>query len=86
VSSIGDNGVGNYTVNFSTALPDANYSAVASVTSQGSANGSTNCVDVFASAGGTRVAPTSSAFRLFVFHPGNQVAQDVVYVTASAYR
>ena len=28
VSSITDNGVGDYTVNFTTALPDANYSAV----------------------------------------------------------
>jgi hypothetical protein len=30
VSSITDNGVGNYTVNFTTAMSDANYSAVAS--------------------------------------------------------
>ena len=30
VSSITDNGVGNYTVNFSTAMPDTNYSAVGS--------------------------------------------------------
>ena len=28
VSSITDNGTGNYTVNFATAMPDANYSAV----------------------------------------------------------
>lgn len=31
VSSITDNSTGNYTVNFTTAMPDANYSAVASV-------------------------------------------------------
>ena len=30
VSSITDNGTGDYTVNFTTAMPDANYSAVAS--------------------------------------------------------
>ena len=29
VSSITDNGVGNYTVNFTTAMPDANYSVTA---------------------------------------------------------
>jgi hypothetical protein len=29
VSSITDNGVGDYTVNFATAMPDANYAAVA---------------------------------------------------------
>ena len=28
MSSITDNGVGNYTINFTTAMPDANYSAV----------------------------------------------------------
>jgi hypothetical protein len=28
VSSITDNGVGNYTVNFTTAMPDVNYSAI----------------------------------------------------------
>jgi hypothetical protein len=28
VSSITDNGTGNYTVNFTTAMPDANYSTV----------------------------------------------------------
>jgi hypothetical protein len=28
VSSITDNGTGNYTVNFTTAMPDANYNAV----------------------------------------------------------
>lgn len=31
VTSITDNGVGNYTVNFTTAMPDANYTAVCSV-------------------------------------------------------
>ena len=32
VSSITDNGTGDYTVNFTNALPDTNYSAVASAT------------------------------------------------------
>ena len=30
VSSITDNGVGNYTVNFTTAMPDVNYAAIGS--------------------------------------------------------
>jgi len=42
VSSITDNGVGNYTVNFTTAMPDANYSTQlssgAAVTNQGGFN------------------------------------------------
>ena len=36
VSSITDNGTGYYTVNFTTAMPDANYSAVASCFQSGS--------------------------------------------------
>lgn len=35
VSSITDNGTGNYTVNFATAMPDANYAAFASAWSTG---------------------------------------------------
>jgi hypothetical protein len=35
VSSITDNGTGNYTVNFTTALPDANYNAVFGCRSDG---------------------------------------------------
>ena len=31
VSSITDNGIGDYTVNFTTAMPDANYCAAGSV-------------------------------------------------------
>ena len=36
VSSITDNGVGNYTVNFTTAMPDANYTAVSGGSGDGS--------------------------------------------------
>ena len=38
VSSITDNGVGNYSANFTSQMPDANYSAVASI---GTDSGST---------------------------------------------
>jgi hypothetical protein len=40
VSSITDNNTGDYTVNFTTAMPDANYSATAS--SNGFASTNTN--------------------------------------------
>jgi hypothetical protein len=36
VSSITDNGTGDYTVNFSTAMPNANYSGVSGMTVDGS--------------------------------------------------
>jgi hypothetical protein len=35
VSSITDNGTGDYTVNFTTAMPDVNYSTVCTVTPSG---------------------------------------------------
>jgi hypothetical protein len=37
VSSITDNGTGDYTVNFTTAMPDANYAAVCAARIEGSA-------------------------------------------------
>jgi len=39
VTSITDNGVGNYTVNFTTAMPDANYSTTGTARSSGISNG-----------------------------------------------
>lgn len=55
VSSITDNGTGNYTANFTTDMPDANYS-VSGITSLVANN------NVFVA--GATDAPTVSAFRL----------------------
>jgi len=53
VTSITDNGTGDYTVNFTTALPDANY------TMAGSLEGTSDPGSVFPyAAGGTGTAPT----------------------------
>jgi len=41
VSSITDNGTGNYTVNFTTAMPDANYATTGTSRSSGISNGMT---------------------------------------------
>lgn len=41
VSSITDNGTGNYTVNFTTAMADANYSTTGTARSSGISNGMT---------------------------------------------
>jgi len=41
VSSVADNGTGEYTVNFTTAMPDANYSVVATTGSRQWSTGST---------------------------------------------
>ena len=59
VSSITDNGVGTYTVNFTNSMPDVNYAAVVSGgTGAGNANNNN-------SPGNT--TPTSSAFPIQTF-------------------
>jgi len=64
VSSITDNGTGNYTMNFTTAMPDANYSAV--VTAGGNAVGRQPVISASVDSSGNTVAPTTSAFRFNV--------------------
>jgi hypothetical protein len=69
VTSITDNGTGNYTVNFTNAMPDANYSAVATVMDSNDSTSSLACfyssafstsslvVRTFTDAGGTVDCP-----------------------------
>ena len=62
VSSITDNGTGDYTVNFTTAMPDANYSALACMQESG---GYFSSVATIKNSG--TVSPTSSAVRFVTF-------------------
>jgi hypothetical protein len=59
VSSITDNGTGDYTVNFTTAMPDANYSIVASASDRVSTN-SLSTLKI----NDATTAPTTSAVRV----------------------
>lgn len=66
VSSITDNGTGDYTVNFTTAMPDANY-AVTTVNNQDSGQTAARCFAIHAATdAGTPTTMTTSAVRLFV--------------------
>jgi len=82
VSSITDNGTGDYTVNFATALADANYSSVAS-----SAKADTNNDGwMIANAGGfSNSLQTSSSCRVRTV-VGNGNAADPQQVTFAAFR
>ena len=63
VTSITDNGVGDYTVNFTNAMPDANYVVTATPTlSPG--NGTTIPSFAYGIQAASEIAPTTSAFRL----------------------
>jgi hypothetical protein len=63
VASITDNGTGDYTVNFTTAMPDANYSVVSMASND-------NVTNTGASLQGTTPLATS-AFRLQFFNTSN---------------
>ena len=84
VSSLTDNGVGDYTVNFTTAMADINYS----VNTTCSSNGTNNFIGttVFTNAStGANVAPTTSAARINtgVYGVGTF---DPTYINVSVFR
>lgn len=77
VSSITDNGVGNYTVNFSPAFADANYCF------QGTSNkqaGSYNCQITMV---GT---PTTTACQFLAQNDGNDTQADAAFVCIAIFR
>jgi len=85
VSSITDNGAGDYTVNFTTAMPDINYSAVANSSAvyanyfSGGANINTGTVNA------TEFAPTTTAIRMQLYYLTGGVL-DAKYVNVAVFR
>lgn len=81
VSSITDNGTGNYTVNFTTAMPDANYATQvtsADVGTGGSWTGGMKSAQVSAATGSVRVSG---------FHGTDSgEARDTSYVCVAIFR
>lgn len=75
VSSITDNGTGDYTVNFTTAMPDANYSVNATGDRSNSAIGSV----------GNATAPSTTAVRVVMIATGGANA-DPVYTNVAIFR
>ena len=78
VTSITDNGTGDYTVNFTTAMPDANYA------STGSAQAQPGSFDAFFQLT-TTANPTTSACRFLVQFPGTG-QRDSAFVSYVAFR
>jgi hypothetical protein len=81
VSSITDNGAGDYTVNFTTALSDANYA----VSLGFSADGSFNAFGYTQSAGRIPTAPTTSAVRVGIKNTSDG-GLDVPYLNIAIFR
>jgi hypothetical protein len=82
VSSITDNGTGDYTVNFSVAMPDANY-CISAISSTTTATGASITTVREANQGGTN--PTTALFRLSVRNP-SFADIDMPYVFAAVFR
>jgi hypothetical protein len=76
VTSITDNGTGHYTVNLTTAMPDANY---ASVLGHGFAQDSSGYTY------GACIAQTASTIRINIAEDGNG-NQDTSHITVAVFR
>jgi hypothetical protein len=79
VSSITDNGTGDYTVNFATTLADANYVAVLT-----HSNSSSNADFAILSAGQGGADPTSSTIRIRSATNGN--VTDTAFANVAIFR
>jgi len=77
VSSITDNGTGDYTVNFTNAFTDANYAIT------GTAMNSLASANLFFSPATT--APSTTALRLITLSTGYSF-QDSLYVSVAVFR
>jgi hypothetical protein len=88
VSSITDNGTGDYTVNFTTALPDTNYSAVASTGAISTAvwNGSESLFLGASSTGSGVGTYSTTAVSLICFVPAASAYRDETLFTVAIFR
>jgi hypothetical protein len=84
-SSITDNGVGNFTFNFVTAMPDTNYCAVVGP-SQSNTNTNGAVMNVFMSATNTYSAPLVGSFRFINYHGANSALGDSSYNSLAVFR
>lgn len=80
VSSITDNGTGNYTVNFTTAMPDANY-AVSAFANHGANTTVAGLVSY-----GNDYAPAVGSVRLKTVTSASYAAQDPQYFNVAVHR
>ena len=80
VSSITDNGTGDYTVNFTTAMADANYAFT--VGYRGAANNDTDFTPVLH----TGSSPSTTAARFVVNNTSTGSLADIDYVCVAIFR
>jgi hypothetical protein len=89
VSSITDNGTGDYTINFSTALPDTSYAVCGFGVALTSGNLTGGSLVTYYPSGSSTFLPltkTTSAARILTGNPSNGVAADVGDISFMAIR
>jgi hypothetical protein len=83
VSSITDNGTGDYTINFTTALPNANY-GVFGIPNSFSASNSQGVINLYSTnADGTGTVKTTSACRILVANASTGSAVDYAQISVA---
>lgn len=84
VTSITDNGTGNYTVNFTNAMPDANYAVKG--TCNGVPSGTSNSAGIYSTNNnGTGANITTTACQVYTGNDGS-TAVDCGYVSFAFFR
>lgn len=86
VSSITDNGTGDYTINFASALADANYAAVATGVSRISSEGLVQVIGYASSDAVNPTTYTASAVRVFSKNSSGAGGSDTALVSVAIFR
>lgn len=81
VSSITDNGVGNYTVNLTNAMPDTNYSVCAGGCFDGAGSFSLQTAGVLTAPGAN-----GGSFTISTFNTNNSNKHDATFIFAGLFR
>ena len=85
VSSVTDNGTGDYTTNIDNDMNNSSYAVTGAISAVGSVNSNVNVLQIHSSAANTLVDPSTGAFRAISVHDPNDEKQDVDYFTVSVH-
>ena len=86
VTSITDNGTGDYTVNFTNAMPDANYSYFGMTLSEPNSNTTGNMVSLAADGSGNARTKSTTAIRILVGSTDSNSLTDTNDISFSVVR
>ena len=86
VTSITDNAVGDYTVNFTTAMPDTNYSVAGGLGNSSGTGDLAGFIQLNMQSSQASVPPTTSAIRFRTVNAPSSAVVDVPYVYINIFR